>query len=442
MSRLPLFVILLWFLPALAWGQNFTLEKLTGIKPGPTLLIIGGIHGDEPGGFNTAALLLTRYRIDNGSLWIIPDLNRISIERRVHGWFGDMNYKFNGLQTSDLDYRIVQQVKQLIKDPQVDLIFNLHDGSGYYRPTRQNSQLGPLRWGQSCVVDQAELPGVRYGNLEQQCQQVAERVNRQLLQPIHRFHVKNTRTASSDPVMQKSLTYYALRQQKPAIGLEASKQLPTHLRVYYLLSAMEAHLQQLGVGFKRDFELTPEAIHQALTKEIRLQLADGRISLPLTNLRPVLKFFPLEKGHPLVYQAKNPLVKVVQRKGRYRIHFGNNRLAYLQPDYVAYDRSLNGVMLEVDGRPRTVDFGTHLTVKDSFRVTPPVGYRANVIGYQHPQKSDDAGQKIAFDQLDPNYSVDNDGRIFRVEVYQQEKFCGMVLVDWDSSKSPSFKQDN
>ncbi len=442
MRRQFLFATLLLLLPAFAWGQDFTLEKLTGTGSGPTLLIIGGIHGDEPGGFNTAALLLTRYRIDNGNLWIIPDLNRVSIERRVHGWYGDMNYKFNGLKPSDLDYQIVQQVKQLIKDPRVDLIFNLHDGSGFYRPTRQSSQQGPQRWGQSCVVDQSELPGVRYGNLEQQCQQAVKRINQQLLRPEHRFHVKNTRTASSDPVMQKALTYYALRQQKPAIGLEASKQLPTHLRVYYLLAAMETHLQQLGIGFERDFELTPEAINLALTKEVRLNFADGRISLPLTNMRSVLKHFPLEKGQPLNYQAENPLVKVVKRKGRYRIHFGNNRLAYLQPEYVDYDRRLSGITLEVDGQTLRTDFGAHLPVKDVFRMTPPAGYRVNVIGYQHPQKSDDAEQNITLKQLDPNYSIDNDGRIYRVEVYRQDKFCGMVLVDWVRSKSLSLEHDN
>ena len=37
----------------------FTLHKLQSGVAGPTILIIGGIQGDEPGGFTAASLLVT-----------------------------------------------------------------------------------------------------------------------------------------------------------------------------------------------------------------------------------------------------------------------------------------------------------------------------------------------------------------------------------------------
>ena len=40
-----------------------------------TLLVIGGIHGNEPGGYYAPAILATHYKILSKNLWIIPNLN-------------------------------------------------------------------------------------------------------------------------------------------------------------------------------------------------------------------------------------------------------------------------------------------------------------------------------------------------------------------------------
>lgn len=44
-----------------------------------TLLIVGGIQGDEPGGFMAASLIATHYDIVEGSVWVVPNLNFYSI---------------------------------------------------------------------------------------------------------------------------------------------------------------------------------------------------------------------------------------------------------------------------------------------------------------------------------------------------------------------------
>ncbi len=48
----------------------------------PTALLFGGIQGDEPGGFSAATLLATRYEINRGSIWVVPNLNFPSIIKR------------------------------------------------------------------------------------------------------------------------------------------------------------------------------------------------------------------------------------------------------------------------------------------------------------------------------------------------------------------------
>ena len=89
--------LVLWS-TAQAQKLEFSLHKHQSGKPGPTLLVIGGIQGDEPGGFNAASLLVTNYHVTEGEVWIVPNLNFESIIQRSRGVYGDMNRKFSTLQ--------------------------------------------------------------------------------------------------------------------------------------------------------------------------------------------------------------------------------------------------------------------------------------------------------------------------------------------------------
>jgi predicted deacylase len=135
---LPIILVHLLFLSSPAFASrhiDFTIHKLGSDRPGNTLLVIGGIQGDEPGGFNAAALLATQYKIKKGSVWVVPNLNFISIIKRSRGVHGDLNRKFAKLGRSDPEFDTISKVKRIILDEQVDLVLNLHDGSGFYRPT-------------------------------------------------------------------------------------------------------------------------------------------------------------------------------------------------------------------------------------------------------------------------------------------------------------------
>ena len=98
----------------------------------PCVLVVGGIQGDEPGGFSAATLLATRYRVRKGTLYVVPNLNFPSIICRSRGLHGDMNRKFLRLDASDPEFDVVTRIQELIRKPEVALVLNLHDGSGYY----------------------------------------------------------------------------------------------------------------------------------------------------------------------------------------------------------------------------------------------------------------------------------------------------------------------
>ena len=70
-------LIILLVLPFTLNAQNeFKFDLIQkGKQDNNTLLVVGGIQGDEPGGFISASILATHYEITKGSVWIVPNLN-------------------------------------------------------------------------------------------------------------------------------------------------------------------------------------------------------------------------------------------------------------------------------------------------------------------------------------------------------------------------------
>jgi len=101
MKFIPIFIFILFF--------NFTLNatinliKKENLDSNTTLLVIGGIHGNEPGGYYAAAILASHYTILSKNLWVIPNLNKESIIKFRRGVNGDMNRKFASIKKGDKD---------------------------------------------------------------------------------------------------------------------------------------------------------------------------------------------------------------------------------------------------------------------------------------------------------------------------------------------------
>ncbi|MDX1286029.1 MAG: M99 family carboxypeptidase catalytic domain-containing protein, partial [Draconibacterium sp.] len=72
-------VMILFSSKAFAQPLQFSLHKIESGKAGPTMLVIGGIQGDEPGGFTAASMLVTNYSVSKGNVWVVPNLNFESI---------------------------------------------------------------------------------------------------------------------------------------------------------------------------------------------------------------------------------------------------------------------------------------------------------------------------------------------------------------------------
>jgi len=231
--------------------------RIFGEKPGKTIMLIGGIQGDEPGGYLTVDLY-AGIHLKKGNLIVVPRANFYSILlNQRQGLTGDMNRKFASNRDSKrkigLEDEIVFILKRLIAES--DCLLNLHEGSGYYAPTWINNNENPMRFGQSIIYDADvfEIPGKnRKLYLGDLARKVIAKANSQIDERRYRFRRNNHDTlsrSSKHKEQRKSATYYALTQAHiPAFGLETSKSikdLKTKMRLYKIV--VNAMMAEFGI---------------------------------------------------------------------------------------------------------------------------------------------------------------------------------------------------
>lgn len=405
-----------------------------GKQDNNTLLIVGGIQGDEPGAFMAASLIATHYKITKGSVWVVPNLNFYSIIKRSRGPFGDMNRKFAALSSDDPDYVSVQRIKNYITAPEVKLVLNLHDGSGFYRKDFINWSFSPDRWGQSSIIDQSSIKVSHYGNLKEISTKICNHVNNNLLRERDRYRIKNTHTRMGDEEMEKTLTYYAINNGKAAFGNEASKTLPLYERTYYHLLALEKYMDIMGIEYERKFDLNVASIRNAIDNDIYISFYNDKIQLPLAKIRDILQYFPIKKDGQLEFKASTPLMTIIKKENSFSIHYGNRTLADLKPDYMEMEDLKDEIIMNIDGEEKKIKVGSIVDVGTTFKIKPIKDFRVNVIGFVKKGARDESGISVEKEKIMERYSIDKNGSVFRVEFYKKDKFAGMVLVNFDKEK--------
>jgi len=225
---------------------------ITGAMPGPTLLLLGGIQGDEPGGY-LAADLYADITLCKGNMIVVPRANFFSVVENNRGVEGDMNRKFAGTgKRHDRDLQIVKIIKDLMRKS--DFFLNLHDGSGFFSPNWESPLRNPMRFGQSIIADAEEYttPQGKVIRLGEMVRRVIERVNPQISIVDHRYKFNNHHTLWKDSLHKEqrlSATFHALTQVGiPAFASETSKTIKDlRLRVGYQSMVIEAFLDEFGI---------------------------------------------------------------------------------------------------------------------------------------------------------------------------------------------------
>ena len=229
--------------------------KISGEKPGLTVLIFGGIHGDEPGG-HFSPEKLSKIKLIKGNLIIVPRVNFPSIMLNRRELYGDMNRKFvTREKPNDPDKEVIKLLKKLMQE--ADVFINLHDAFGFHRETYISKKYNQNCYGQSLIIDCSNFYSKKLNkqvNLGEIGKRILERVNRQIPDKAYHFGFWDHNSLDPNthfPEMKKSATYYALTTYSiPAFGLETSKELPSlYDKVKYQLLAIKEILHEFGLEF-------------------------------------------------------------------------------------------------------------------------------------------------------------------------------------------------
>jgi len=408
---------------------NIQLIKKENNDSNTTLLVIGGIHGNEPGGYFAASILASNYNITSKNLWIVPNLNQESIKYNKRGIHGDMNRKFAHVKNSDADKKILEEIKKTILSKNVSLVLNLHDGHGFYRKKNKGSIFNPNAWGQTCVIDQCDLKTTKpFGSLNEIALTVRNNINKKLLKQHHSFNVKNTNTKYDDEAMQLSLTYFAVTNNKPAFAIETSKNLSNLTqKVFYQLLAIEEYMNIMGIKYKRNFDLNERELSKIINNYGTLTINDN-ISINLYDIKKSLSYIPI-KSNGNVFKFSHPLGDFRKVHGNYVITIGNKVITTLRPQYFKLAQNCSKKMaFEVDGEKRLYNAPLDIYVNADFKVIKNKKQRVNIIGYQPKRKMDESNITISLNNLNKNYAVDKKNKVYRVEFYKKDEFCSMFMV--------------
>ena len=222
---------------------------LRGEKPGPTIMIQGGIQGDEYCGYLTAQLL-AQAKVTKGTLIVVPRANPPSIHARARQINVDLNRRFDKDYSEFYEDRLARLIRFLVNQSQG--LIHLHAGSGFYNPVRLDDLHGPKRFGQSIIIDTTVYKNI---HLDRMANKVLAQLNDGLNPDKYKFKLFDMETFSEHSLYQehrKDLTYYTLTHVGvPALAIEVSKNLTgrywDYWKVSHQLQAALLLLKQLGV---------------------------------------------------------------------------------------------------------------------------------------------------------------------------------------------------
>jgi hypothetical protein len=460
------------YFPNTAYELN--IYKIYGKRPGKTLMLIGGIQGNEPGGF-TSADLYADMSLAKGNLIVVPRANFYSIILNQRGPNGDMNRKFTHEDSSSsMEDKIVTILKKLISES--DYLLNLHDGSGYFYPKYIDKWRNPMRFGQSIIADCQEysVPGKNETiKLKEMANRIIGQVNPYIGNELYKFHFMNTRTDDSDSPHREqrmSATYYALTKHHiPAFGVETSKFLPS-------MDLKVRHHNLVINAFMEMFDITPESpgltldppklkylvvsingqTPIVLSEEAALELEPGDsinvthieanyergLSLDILGyggLNDYRKDFVILRDTTLLVRKDNEkFAEIPVKMGQRRRQEAREIPRQDKVDYFIIEAKGHRLLL-ADGDTLHLTLGDEMKIVD---IIPSLPYSSGItvnfkgfVGNKLNNTGEDRGYTIRTDRdLLTRYSLKDRGRFYEIIVSKDDHLLGRAVVKLDPPK--------
>lgn len=154
----------------------------TGL-PGEIVMLLGGVHGNEPGGWLAAERIVDRVRPASGALLVIPRANRVATNlfERTTDAMGDLNRSYPGNSNGKPMEVMADQIIQTLREFHVNVVIDMHESWAFYN---NRTQSGTAFLGQTVATYPAE-PGMTLART------VVENVNARIQAPIEELFYRD-----------------------------------------------------------------------------------------------------------------------------------------------------------------------------------------------------------------------------------------------------------
>lgn len=124
-------------------------------QPGPILMLVGGVHGNEPAGNGAAQHIAANWAPDRGRLLIVPRANEPGLRARQRRMPGlprvesDLNRQFPMSPDAQPKGELASAIWDLVQEVMPDLLLDLHEGYDF-------AQINPRSVGSTLLTDRSE----------------------------------------------------------------------------------------------------------------------------------------------------------------------------------------------------------------------------------------------------------------------------------------------
>ncbi len=109
--------------------------------PGPVVMIVGGVHGNETAGYK-AAYKVKSFSIKKGKLLVVPYANLRAVKAHTRSIGGaDLNRDFPRSKYDSADNVLSKAIFNVVKKYNVDWVMDMHEGANYER-IKSSSSVG------------------------------------------------------------------------------------------------------------------------------------------------------------------------------------------------------------------------------------------------------------------------------------------------------------
>jgi hypothetical protein len=232
-------------------------------REGPIIAILGGVHGNEPGGWMAAEQVRDMLRPQTGALLVVPHANKLALQQfvRTTDELGDLNRLYPGDPNGQPMARMAYEITETLREFHTTVAIDMHESWAFYRD-RTDTQTGTAFLGQT--LSSSTAAGLALGR------SIIEQVNARIQSPVEEMTLRDwpppgfafptpTPGGPTEPTPSSNDGFNFRRRSRSSLGLsihipgliallvEMGQQQPLERRIALHVDIAQEAMRQIGM---------------------------------------------------------------------------------------------------------------------------------------------------------------------------------------------------